>query len=174
MERIVRRVFDRNGRCWQRVAFHRPLAPAKHDARCAADAAAGLPRSLRRALGDERGGSTLLAVAAADRRKTLAGLQATAPRRAALAELVAEVRRRFAALAAAARAGIADSSALAAWAAALSAPRATDREAPGPAGACVPGVPTLPSRSRCDPEACPVWTAPCRESCFETPGGAPD
>ena len=68
MERLVRRVFDRDGRCWQRVAFHQPLTPAEYDARCAAPAAAGRLAGLRRAMGDERCGAALLAEAEADRR----------------------------------------------------------------------------------------------------------
>ncbi len=34
LARLVRRVFDRNGRCWQRVARCRPLALAEYDTHC--------------------------------------------------------------------------------------------------------------------------------------------
>ena len=75
--RLVRRVFDRNGRCWQRVVTCRPVAPADYDARCAAADAAGAERrpSVRWSLGDRRGGAELLAEMAADRRLTLARLR---------------------------------------------------------------------------------------------------
>jgi hypothetical protein len=119
VERLVRRVFDHHGRCWQRVAYHRPLTPAEYDARCAADAAAGRSASLRRALGDERGGADLLADLPADKRATLARLRSSRRGQAALGELAAEVRRRFASRLEAARAAADACPETAAWVARL-------------------------------------------------------
>ncbi len=95
LERRVRNVFDRNGRCWQRITQCRPVAPAEYDAHCAAAAAAGRPLSLRRSLGDWRAGAQLLEEAAADRRVTLARLRGSRRGREFLSQLAAEVRRRF-------------------------------------------------------------------------------
>lgn len=101
VERLVRRIFDRDGRCWQRVAYYRPLAPAEYDAR-----RAGRPADLRREIGDKRDGGVLLADAAADRGVTLARLRGSRRGRAA-------VRRRFSGpWAAAARAAAAQAAAV--------------------------------------------------------------
>jgi hypothetical protein len=116
VERMVHRVFDSHGRCWQRVSYHRPLTPAEYDARCAAAAAAGRPASLRWALGDERCGAELLVGLTADRRATLARLRGSRRGRVALGELAAEVRRRFAPRIAAARAAAEACPETAAWA----------------------------------------------------------
>jgi hypothetical protein len=119
LARLVRRVFDRNGRCWQRVTRCRPLAPAEYDARCAtaaADSAAGRPPSLRWSLGDRRGGAQLLADAAADRRITLARLRGSRRGRGLLDQLASEVRRRFAPRVRAAAAAAAGDEGLEAWA----------------------------------------------------------
>ena len=101
MERRVRRVFDRNGRCWQRVVTCRPVAPAEYDAHCAAadaDFGAARPPSLRWSLGDRRAGAALLADAYGDRRLTLARLRGSRRGRKWLDHLAAEVQRRFALL----------------------------------------------------------------------------
>jgi hypothetical protein len=95
LERRVRNVFDRNGRCWQRITQYRPVAPAEYDAHCAAVAATGQPPSLRRSLGDWRAGAQLLEEAAADRRVTLARLRKSRRGREFLGQLAAEVLRRF-------------------------------------------------------------------------------
>jgi hypothetical protein len=95
LERRVRNVFDRNGRCWQRITQCRPVAPTEYDAHCAAVAATGRPLSLRRSLGDWRAGAQLLEGAAADRRVTLARLRGSRRGREFLGQLAAEVRRRF-------------------------------------------------------------------------------
>ncbi len=100
LERLVRRVFDRNGLCWQRVTRCRPLAPAEYDAHCAAaaetDFAAGRLPSLRWSLGDRRTGAQLLGEMADDRRLTLARLRGSRRGRVWLGQLASEVRRRFA------------------------------------------------------------------------------
>jgi hypothetical protein len=95
LERRVRRVFDRNGRCWQRVTCFRPVTPAEYDAHCAACAAAGRPPSLQWLLGDRRTGAQLLGDAAADRRLSLARLCGSQRGRRYLDQLAVEVRRRF-------------------------------------------------------------------------------
>ncbi len=94
LERRVRRVFDRHGRCWQRVTCFRPVAPAEYDAHCAA-AIDSRPPSLRWSLGDRRAGEQLLADAVLDRRVTLARLRGSRRGRAWLGRLAAEVRQRF-------------------------------------------------------------------------------
>ncbi len=95
----MRRVFDRHGRCWQRVTCFRPVAPAEYDAHCAADAeadaAAGRSPSLRWSLGDRRTGEQLLGQMVADRRVTLTRLRGSRRGRAWLSRLAAEVRQRF-------------------------------------------------------------------------------
>jgi hypothetical protein len=106
--RLVRRVFDRNGRCWQRVTRCRPLAPAEYDA--------GRPPSLQRSLGDLRTGAQLLVDAAADQQITLARLRGSRRGRSLLDQLAAEVRRRFAPRVRAATAAAAGDEGLEAWA----------------------------------------------------------
>ena len=95
VERLMRRVFDRNGRCWQRVAFCKVLTPAQYDARCAAVEAAGRPATLQRALGDLRTGAELVADVHIDRRLSLGRLVASRRGRECLRTLAAEVERRF-------------------------------------------------------------------------------
>jgi hypothetical protein len=104
VERFVSRVFDRNGRCWQRVTFHRLVAPAEYDANRAARAASGRPKCLRQAIGDERKGAELLAEAEADLLPTLASLLGTDEGRTTLDRLAEEVKLRFARRVAVARA----------------------------------------------------------------------
>jgi hypothetical protein len=154
VERMVHRVFDSHGRCWQRVAYHRPLTPAEYDARCAAAAAAGRPASLRWALGDERCGVELLVGLPADRRATLARLRGSRRGRAALGELAAEMRRRFAPRIAAARAAAEACPETAAWARRLKERPWSPGQAPEPAnsdggsGALVRGLAALTARGR--------------------------
>jgi hypothetical protein len=95
LERSVRRVFNRNGRCWQRVTYCRPIAATEYDAASDADCAAGRPPSLRRSLGDLRTGAQLLDELAADQRLTLERMRGSRRGRAWLGQLAAEVRRRF-------------------------------------------------------------------------------
>jgi hypothetical protein len=114
--RLVRRVFDRNGRCWKRVIQCFPVAPVQYDAHCADTVAAGATPSLRRACGDLRTGEQLLADTAADSRVTLARLRMSRRGRALLDQLAAEVRRRFAPRMRAAAEAVAGDAELAAWA----------------------------------------------------------
>ena len=117
MERRVRRVFDRNGRSWQRVTFCRAIAADDYDRLCAGPAGGpGAAGSVQRALGDTRTGAQLLAEAAADRRLTLARLRGSQRGRGWLAQLADEVRRRFAGTVRAAREVVAASPAVEAWA----------------------------------------------------------
>jgi hypothetical protein len=139
VERLVRRVFDRNGRCWQRVTHCRPVAPAEYDAHCAAaDAAAGgpagRPPGLRWSLGDRRTGAQLLGEAAADRRLTLARLRGSRRGRGWLGQLAAEVRRRFAPRVRAAAAAAAADPGLEAWARGLAEQAWPPPPPPSPSG----------------------------------------
>jgi hypothetical protein len=113
VERRVRRVFDCNGRCWQRVVLCRAVEPEEYD-RLMARQAGG--KSVQRALGDTRTGAQLLAEAAGDRRLTMARLRASSRGRGWLSDLAAEVRRRFGPTVQAARELVAGSPAVEAWA----------------------------------------------------------
>ena len=89
----MRRVFDRDGRCWQRLTLCRAIDPADYD-RCVAGPAGAA--SVQRALGDTRTGAQLLAEAAADRGVTMGRLRRSERGRGWLGALAGEVRRRFA------------------------------------------------------------------------------
>ena len=116
LRRKVRRNFDSGGRCRERLTFLYPITPDQYDADCAAADAAGLPPSLRRALGDCRSGAQLLADTAADRRATLVRLRRSRLGREALGQLAGEVLRRFGPRIRAARAIVGSSPAMEAWA----------------------------------------------------------
>ena len=116
LRRRVQRRFDSGGRCRERLTFLYHITPDQYDADCAAADAAGLPPSLRRALGDCHSGAQLLADTAADRRATVARLRGSRLGREALGQLAGEVLRRFGPRIRAARAIVGSSPAMEAWA----------------------------------------------------------